>query len=141
MTVAAPDRSQAPPAARRLATVADLVDALNAADLDAAAGCFLCDAYLITPDDTAVHGLGAVREILAQLIARRARFEVTASAAPAPGVVRQCWLVRCEGVGGTRLEQVLDPLFVLRLVEDEWKLASAALRFADHRRKVGGPVL
>jgi ketosteroid isomerase-like protein len=139
--VAAPDRSLAPAAGRRLAVVADFVDALNAADLAAATGWFLCDAYLITPDDTAVHGLGAVRDILAQLTARRARFEVTASAAPAPGVVRQCWLVRHEGVGGIQLEQVLNLLFVLRLVEDEWKLASAALRFADHRRKVGGPVL
>jgi ketosteroid isomerase-like protein len=141
VTVATPDRSLAPPAARRLAVVADFVDALNAADLAAATGCFLPDAYLVTPDDTAVHGLGAVRDILAQLIARRARFEVTASAAPAPGVVRQCWLMRCEGVGGIHLEQLLDPLFVLRLTEGEWKLASAALRFADHRRKVGGPLL
>jgi hypothetical protein len=141
VTVTTPERSPATPAARRLATVADLVDALNAADLVAATDCFLCDACLVTPDDTAVHGLGAVRDILAQLIARRVRIEVNASAAPAPGVVRQCWLVRCEGVGGMPLEQVLDPLFVLRLIEDEWKLASAALRFADHRRKVGGPVL
>jgi ketosteroid isomerase-like protein len=141
VSITAPRETLATPASRRLATVADFVDALNAADLAAATACFLRDAYLVTPDDTAVHGLGAVREILAQLIARRARFEVTASAAPAPGVVRQCWLVRCGGVGGTRLEQVLDPLFVLRLIEGEWKLASAALRFADHRRKVGGPVL
>jgi ketosteroid isomerase-like protein len=138
MTVAAPDRS--PAAARRLAVVANLVDALNAGDLDAATGCFLCDACLTTPDDTSVHGLDSVREILAQLIAGRARFEVTASASPAPGVVRQCWVVRGEGVAGTHLEQVLDPLFVLRRIEDGWKLASAALRFADHRRKVGGPV-
>jgi ketosteroid isomerase-like protein len=141
VSVTAPDRSLAPPPSRPLAVVADLVDALNAADLAAATGCFLSDAYLVTPDDTAVHGLGAVRDILAQLIARRARFEVTASAAPSPGVVRQCWLVRGEDAGGTHLEQVLDPLFVLRRIEDEWKLASVALRFADHRRKVGGPVL
>jgi hypothetical protein len=139
VTVATPDRSPAP--ARRVAVVAGLVDALNAADLDAATDCFLCGACVITPDDTAVHGLDAVRDILAQLIAGRARFEVPASASPAPGVVRQCWLVRCEGVGGIHLEQVLDPLFVLRRIGDEWKLASAALRFADHRRKVGGPVL
>jgi ketosteroid isomerase-like protein len=130
----------AAPAARRLATVAAFVDALNAADLAAATGCFPCDAYLVTPDDTAVHGLGGVREILAQLIDRRAHFEVTASAAPAPGMLRQCWIVRCEGVGEGPLEQALDPLFVLRRIEDEWKLASVALRFADHRRKVGGPV-
>jgi ketosteroid isomerase-like protein len=140
VTVATPETSLAPPAARRLATVAGLVDALNAADLDAATDCFLGDACLVTPDDTAVHGLGAVREILAQLIARRARFEVTASASPAPGVVRQCWIVRGEGVGGPQLEQMLDPLFGLRRVDDQWKLASPALRFADHRRKVGGPV-
>jgi ketosteroid isomerase-like protein len=141
VTVTAPEGSSAPSAARRLATVAGLVDALNAADLDAATRCFLFDACLVTPDDTAVHGLDAVRDILAQLIARRARYEVTASATPTPGVVRQCWIVRGEGVGGPHLEQVLDPLFVLRLIEGEWKLASAALRFADHRRKVGGPVL
>jgi ketosteroid isomerase-like protein len=140
VSLTAPEGSLAPAAARRLATVADLVDALNGADLDAAAGCFLRDAYLVTPDDTAVHGLAGIGDVLAQLIARRARFEVTASAAPAPGVVRQCWLVRTDGVGGAHLEQALDPLFVLRRFGDDWKLASAALRFADHRRKVGGPV-
>jgi ketosteroid isomerase-like protein len=141
MSITAPRDNLATPATRRLATVAALVDGLNAADLDAAADCFLADACLITPDDTAVHGLDAVREILSQLIARRARFEVTASAAPPPSVVRQRWTVRSEGAGGTRLEQVLDPLFLLRRVDDQWKLASAALRFADHSRKVGVPAL
>lgn len=129
-----------PPGSGRLARVAAFVAALNAGDASAATACFLGGGCLITPDDTAVHGLGAVGEILAQLVARRGHIEVTASAATAPAAVRQSWLVRSGGVAGTTLEQVLDPLFLLRRIEGEWRFASAALRFADHRHKVGGPV-
>ncbi len=105
------------------------IRALNAADLVTATACFSREACLITPDATAVRGRQGIGAVLAQLIARRLEIRVEASHLLAAGDVtmaRERWMVRSNGVEGSRLEQALSATLVLRLIEGEWKLAIVA---------------
>lgn len=116
------------PAPARDASGRAFVDALSRGDLEGASSCFARDGCLITPDATAVHGRDRIRPLLAQLIARQTRIEVELSSAIAAGnvvVLKERWRVSAGGVGGARIEQVLDPTLALSRIEGEWKLAVA----------------
>lgn len=105
-----------------------LCDALNRGDLDVACGCFTRDAYLITPDGTAVRGRGAIGGILAQLIATGAEISIEVSAIIAAGDValaHQRWHLQSSSPAGS-WEQDSSPRLVLQRVESQWKLAIAA---------------
>jgi ketosteroid isomerase-like protein len=118
----------APPASPRETTRA-FAAALNAADIDAATHCFAKDACLVTPDATAIRGREEIRPILAQLIARRTRIEVTASSLLAAGEVAlgsERWTIRSAGPEGVVFAQDSSPALVLRNLEGAWKLAIAA---------------
>ena len=91
--------------------------------------CFSRDACLITPDATAVHGRDRIRPILSQLIARRAEIEVESSTVLTAGDVAMAserWVVRSNGVEGSRIEQVFDSTLILKRIEEKWKLAIVA---------------
>ena len=106
-----------------------LARALNARNLDAAASCFAKDACLITPDATAIRGRARIRAVLAQLIARRAQIEIELSCvlmAVDVALVRERWTIGSDGIEGSRFEQSCSTTLVLRLIEDEWRLAIAA---------------
>ncbi len=111
--------------------------ALNAGDLDAAAGCFTRDACLITPDTTAIHGRDSIRPVLAQLVAREVEIEVEASDVLGGGGVLlayERWRLS-SGAAGDRLAQTLYPVLLLRQIEGTWKLAIAApWGWADRHR-------
>lgn len=103
--------------------------ALSRGDIDAAAACFARDGCLLTPDATAIHGRDSVRQVLAQMVARRTRVLVEASNSIRGGEVvfaRERWRVRAGELEGTPLEQVLDAILVLHWIEGNWKLAIAA---------------
>jgi ketosteroid isomerase-like protein len=102
---------------------------LSAGRLDAAMACFAKDACLITQDATAIHGRSRIRPLLAQLIARHAQIEVEFSNALIAGEVafaQERWMVRMDGVEGSRFAQVCEPTLVLRWIEDRWKIGIAA---------------
>jgi ketosteroid isomerase-like protein len=103
---------------------------LGAGNLDAATACFAKDGCLLTPDGTAIHERRYIRPVLAQLIARHVRVEVELSNLLLGGevaFVRERWRLSADGVDGSRFEQRTDPALVLCRVEDQWKLAIAAL--------------
>ncbi len=105
------------------------VQSLSLGDLDSATACFARDGCLITPDATAVHGRDRIRPLLAQLIARRVEIKVELSNLVSTGDVvlaHERWRIRSGDGAAGRIEQVLDPTLVLRLIEGEWKLAIAA---------------
>ncbi|HEY5053866.1 MAG TPA: nuclear transport factor 2 family protein [Solirubrobacterales bacterium] len=105
------------------------LQALGDGDLDAATACFARDACLITPDATAVGGRERIRSVLAQLIARHTEIRVDFSNILISGDVAlacELWMIRCDGIEGSRFEQASAPMLVLRQVEGEWKLAIAA---------------
>jgi ketosteroid isomerase-like protein len=113
-------------ASPRLACQA-LARALGAGDLEAAAACFAPDACLIAPDATEVHGEGAIRDRLAQLIATRAEVAIELAGVIVTGDVAlayERWALGADGEQGS--PGALLPTLVLRLVEEEWKLAIAA---------------
>jgi ketosteroid isomerase-like protein len=104
------------------------VEAINAADLDAATHCFARDACLVTPDATAITGREAIRLILAQLIDRESQIEVRARSILIAGAVAlgsEHWRIRSIGVGGAVFSQAFNPTLVLRHLEGDWKLAIA----------------
>jgi ketosteroid isomerase-like protein len=106
-----------------------LTRALSIGNLDAAAACFARDACLITPDGTAVHGRERIRPVLAQLILARAKVAVELSSTLVAGdVALTCerWTIRSPAADGKDLVQSTDPTFVLRWIEEEWKLALVA---------------
>lgn len=85
---------------------------------------------MLTPDATAIHKRQHIRPVLAQLIARHIRIDVELSNVLVAGDVafaREHWLVLADGATGSRFEQAPSPELVLRRVEDQWKLAIAAL--------------
>jgi len=102
---------------------------LNLGDLNRATACFCRDACLITPDATAVYGRDRIRPILSQLIARRAEIEVESSTVLTAGDVAMAserWVVRSNGVEGSRIEQVFNSTLILKRIEERWKLAIVA---------------
>jgi ketosteroid isomerase-like protein len=104
-------------------------EALSEGDLDAATSCFARDAYLLTPDATAIRGREEIRSILAQLIDRRIQIRVQARKMLTVGEVAlgsERWTMRSEGIGGSAFEQTCSPTVVLHRVEGVWKLAIAA---------------
>jgi hypothetical protein len=77
----------------------------------------------------AIRGREEIRPILARLIARRTRIEVTASSLPAAGEVAlgsERWTIRSAGPEGAVFAQDSSPALVLRNLEGAWKLAIAA---------------
>jgi ketosteroid isomerase-like protein len=113
-------------ASPRLACAA-LKRALGDGDIDAAAGCFAPDACLIAPDGTAVHGEGAIRTRLAELIASSAEIEIELAGVLAAGdiaLAHERWSFRSEEAQGS--SEASHPTLVLRRVGAEWKLAIAA---------------
>lgn len=104
-------------------------EAINAADLDAAACCFTRNACLVTPDSTAIEGRENVRPILAQWISRQAQIEIQARTVLVAGetaLSSERWLVRSAGTEGGVFEQVSTCRLVLSYLEGVWKLAIAA---------------
>jgi ketosteroid isomerase-like protein len=113
-------------ASPRLACQA-LQRALGSGDLDAAAACFAPDACLIAPEGTEVHGEGAIRARLAQLIQSRAEVQIELAGVLAAGDIAlayERWRIRSEGVEGNG--RAHHPTLVLRRLGAEWKLAIAA---------------
>lgn len=107
---------------------AALAEALNRGDVEAAAECFCADARLVTPDATAVHGREGIRLLLVQLVAVQTRIRVERSEAAygfGSAVVTERWSVTSRGAEGRELRRTLEPLLVLRLVDERWKLAIA----------------
>ncbi len=105
----------------------ELSRALGAGDLDAAVACFAPDACLIAPDATEVHGEGAIRARLAQLIESRAEVTIELAGVLAAGdiaIAHERWRIRAEGVEA--FSQAPHPTLVLRRLGVEWKLAIAA---------------
>jgi ketosteroid isomerase-like protein len=111
------------PACRRFA------EALGNRDLDRATRCFARGACLITPDHTAIYGRERIRPLLAQMIARRTRIAIEASAILAVGdmaVAAERWSISCDGAEGRRFTVDSRPLLVLRRRGTDWKLEIAA---------------
>jgi ketosteroid isomerase-like protein len=105
------------------------VEAINAGELDAAASHFAKDAYLLTPDATAIHGRDGIRSILAQLIARRTQIQVQLGHMLTVGAVALSsgrWTLRSAGVEESVFAQASKPTVVLHRIEGDWKLAIAA---------------
>jgi ketosteroid isomerase-like protein len=105
------------------------VQALSIGDLDTATACFARDGCLITADATAVHGRDRIRPLIAQLVARRTEIKVEFSHVVRAGdvvIANECWKVRSGGGEAPQVEQVLNPMLVLRRIEAQWKLAIAA---------------
>jgi ketosteroid isomerase-like protein len=115
-------------ASPRLACQA-LKRALGAGDLDAACACFAPDACLIAPDATAVHGQGAIRARLAELIASGAEVSIELYGVLAAGdiaLAHERWTISYDGKAVSRSPQSAHPSLVLRRLGAEWKLAIAA---------------
>ena len=101
---------------------------LSRGDLSGATYCFARNACLLTQDATAIHGRDNIRPALAQLIARGTAIEVGQSSVVEAGEVawaRETWTIRTRAPEGEPFEQATQPAFVMRVVEDEWKLAIA----------------
>ncbi|MGN6256956.1 MAG: YybH family protein [Solirubrobacterales bacterium] len=101
---------------------------LTRGDLQAAAGCFVKDACLVTPDATTVRGREDIRSILRQLIASGSRIEVQESSMLLAGEVAfgtERWLITTPGSEGKSFTRALTPRLVLRRLDGVWKLAVA----------------
>jgi ketosteroid isomerase-like protein len=110
-------------------TVRAFAAALSVGDLEAAIACFATESCFVTPDATAVSGRGAIRGVLAQLIAQRAKISMEASSTLFAGdvvFVNQHWRIRLGATSGATYVQAVNPVLVLRREEDSWKLAIAA---------------
>lgn len=105
------------------------VTALNEGRLREATGCFSRQGCMVTPDSTAVHGREEIQPLLAQMIARRVRVEVTSGTELRAGEVallRQRWQLHSDAADGGRYTQELSPSLILHRVEANWKLVIAA---------------
>lgn len=110
-------------------TVRAFVGALGVGDLEAAIACFATDSCFVTPDATAVSGRGAIRGVLAQLIAQRTKISMEASSTLFAGdvvFVNQHWRIRLGASPEATYVQAVNPVLVLRREEGNWKLAIAA---------------
>lgn len=112
-----------------LETVRAFADALALGDLETCTACFACDSCFITPDATAVSGRGAIRSVLAQLIAKTTKISIESSSALFAGdvvYVNQRWQIRLGASPGAIYTQAVNPILVLRREESCWKFAIAA---------------
>lgn len=106
-----------------------LCRALNNGDLEAALGCFSPGGCLIAADGTACQGEAAVRERLAELIARGARIEIELRGvlvAAEVALAHERWQITYGGVPDPALAKAPAPTMVLRWLEEEWRIAIAA---------------
>ena len=104
-------------------------NAINRGDLEAACACSTRDAYLITPDITAVRGRGAIREVLAQMINAGLQVSIEESGLLAAGsvaVAHDAWRIRSRAADGSSLRRDSRPTLVLQQIESQWKFAFAA---------------
>lgn len=107
----------------------ELATALSRGDTVAAAACFAREGCLITPDRTAVHGRDRIRVVLAQLVATEIEVDVNGTSTVATDdalLARERWTIR-TGAEDARLEQTVEPVFVLAPIEGVWRLAIAAI--------------
>lgn len=106
-----------------------LVRALEAGDLDSATARFSREACFLTRDGTAINGREQIRGVLAQLIARRPRFQVAPSSMLILGdliLASEGWRMEFQAEGIERREEATNPTLLLRRVESSWKLAMLA---------------
>jgi ketosteroid isomerase-like protein len=111
------------------AAVRAFIWALASGDLEAATACLTSDSSLVTPDATSVSGRGAIRGVLAQLIAQQPEISIGPSSTLAAGdvaFVNQRWRIRLRASPDSSYVQVVSPILVLHRVDDDWKLAIAA---------------
>jgi uncharacterized protein (TIGR02246 family) len=101
--------------------------------LDAAAALLAHEACFVTPDSTVIKGRGAIRDVLAQLIAQRPEISTEPATVLVAGdvaFVTQRWQMRVGAPGGSLVQDV-RPVLVLRRENDAWKLAITAPWAAD----------
>lgn len=104
-------------------------EAINRGDLEAAASCFTRDAFLITPDATAVRGREAISGVLAQMIAADVELSVRASGllrAGSVAIAHEAWSIRSRAPEGASYARESKPTLVLQQLDSHWKLAIAA---------------
>jgi ketosteroid isomerase-like protein len=110
------------------AVVRAFSSALRAGDLESASDYMAKDSCLVTPDATIVSGRGAIRGILAQLIAQRPEISIEPGTVLTAGdiaFVAQRWRLRLEASSPPYVQDV-NPILVLRREEGDWKLAITA---------------
>ena len=110
-------------------TVRAFASALGLGDLEAAIACFAADSCFVTPDSTSVSGRGAIRGVLAQLIAQTTKISIESSSTLFAGdvaFVNQHWQIRVGASAHAAYLQPVSPVLVLRHEESDWKLAVAA---------------
>lgn len=110
-------------------TVRAFAGALGLGDLEAAIACFATDSCFVTPDSTAVSGRGAIRGVIAQLIAQTTSISIESSSTLFAGdvaFVNQRWQIRVGASADAAYVQLVSPVLVLRDEGDSWKLAVAA---------------
>lgn len=103
--------------------------AVGEGDLKAAGNCLAPEVTLITPDATAVTGRGAVRDVLAQLIANGSTIEFDLAGVIEAGdvaFVQQRWRIRFDAVVGPPYLQALTPNLVAHRLGTQWCLAILA---------------
>jgi ketosteroid isomerase-like protein len=103
--------------------------AIGDGDLETASNCLAPEVTLITPDATAVTGRGAVRDVLAQLIANPSTIEFDPAGVIEAGdvaFVQQRWRIRFDAIAGPSYLQGLTPNFVLLRLGTQWCLAILA---------------
>ncbi|HET9199281.1 MAG TPA: nuclear transport factor 2 family protein [Solirubrobacterales bacterium] len=103
--------------------------AIGTGDLELASACLARDGCMVTPDGTAIHGRGAIRAVLAQMIDRRTAIEVELTSTIDAGEVAlasQRWKIRSGETVERRFAQSTTAVLVLRLVEGSWKIALLA---------------
>jgi ketosteroid isomerase-like protein len=106
-----------------------LAKALNAGDLQGATRCFAPAATLIWADGSAACGQEAIAMRLGELISARAEVALELRGVLVSGdlaLAHERWALSYEGVPDRSLEPAPSPSLVMRLLEDEWKLAIAA---------------
>lgn len=130
--MASPAKKTADPGARLstpVETVRAFAGALGLGDLEAAMACFAADSCFVTPDSTTVSGRGAIRGVLAQLIAQTTKISIESSSTLFAGdvaFVNQHWQIRVGASADAAYLQPVNPVLVLRHEEGNWKLAVAA---------------
>jgi ketosteroid isomerase-like protein len=100
--------------------------ALSSTRVGEAAAWLSRECCLVTPDGTVVHGRNEVRQVLAQLAARRAEIAIDQLVVRAAGDVAHAvcrWKITSDGPEATRFVQVCNSTVVLQKLEDEWRLA------------------
>lgn len=110
-------------------TVRAFAGALGLGDLEAAIACFAADSCFVTPDATTVSGRGAIRGVLAQLIAQTTKISIESSSTLFAGdvvYVNQRWRINLGASSEATYAQAVIPILVLRREERDWKLAIAA---------------